>query len=174
MYRPQRLIRTPVGFRDQPYAYTFNDLQLNTPTGQIVPGGTFGPLVVVLDQDADFYLCAIAFTTGKANVASVLGIRLQDCFGRVMSDDFCAIPNYAISPLAGTGSQASSSGFAPIFQDPVYNQAGGSLQFTIKNFSDTIVQGFGGPLEFRGFKRYKACYDDTGALQVVSPFKAAA
>lgn len=163
MFRPQRLIRTPEGFRDEPYVYAYNDT-FGTGTTGIVPLGNFGPNLIPLDQDADFYLCSIAFLPinlvpieGSVNSNLWLGIQIQDTFGRVMSDNFCALWLYAICPFTGTGSQKSTSGYAPIFQDPVYNQAGGAIQFTIHNFSDTYAQPFAGPFEFRGFKRHRAC-----------------
>ena len=176
MYRPQRLIRTPPGFRDEPYVY--EQFGFNT---AINPLSTYGPIVVSLDQDADFYLCSLATQTvfitaveGGVNSNIWLGIKIQDTFGRALSDDFCTFWQYAISPLTGINAQNSSSGYAPGFDDPVYCQAGGSIQYSIKNFSDTAQQSFPGPLEFRGFKRYKTCPDTVrGGLKLVSQGAAA-
>jgi hypothetical protein len=149
-WHPQRLMDTPEGWEDQPYIYAFDDTDfaIALSHGQEVVG-----LPIEMDQDADFYLCSIAFIWDGA--PKWLGIRLRDGYGQYMSDDYLSIIGFG---FAGSSAAApfSSAGYTDVFEMPVYLKKGSQLLLDVKNMSDTASMTFNQPFELRGFKRYPA------------------
>ena len=150
IWHPQRIIETPDGFQDEPYAYTPNQLYFNF---SLAPGQEVIGLPIPTDQDADFYLCSIAFTfPGTANL-NWLGYKLRNGYGQYMSDDYLSVIGSAYA-AGSINAPFSSGGFTDVFETPDYQKAGSILMIDVKNQSDTTTFTFNQAFELRGFKRY--------------------
>lgn len=148
IWHPQRLIETPEGFEDNPYVYPFNDTAFNITLahGQEVVG-----LPIEMDEDADFYLCSIAFLWD--NAPKWLGIKLRDGYGQYLSDDYLSIIGFGYA-AGSTNAPLSSGGFTDVIEIPAYMKAGSVLLLDVKNQSSLVSMTFNQPFELRGFRRY--------------------
>ena len=150
IWHPQRIIETPEGFQDEPYAYTFNATAFNF---SLNPLAEFPGLPIQLDQDADFYYCSIAFIyPGDASLAW-LGIKLRNGYGQYMSDEYLSVIGFGYA-AGSTNSPFSSGGLANVIEIPDYQKAGTIMLLDVKNQSDTTAMTFNQAFEIRGFKRY--------------------
>lgn len=150
IWHPQYIIETPDGFQDEPYSYAFNQTAFNfsLAAGQEVIG-----LPMQMDQDADFYLCSIAFIFPGTSNLKWLGIKLRNAYGQYMSDDYLSVIGFGFA-AGSTNSPFSSGGFTDVFETPDYQKAGAILMLDVKNQSDTTAFTFNQSFELRGFKRY--------------------
>ncbi len=150
IWHPQRIIETPEGFQDEPYSYSFNQLAfaISLVATQEVIG-----LPLPMDQDADFYLCSIAFTfPGTANL-KWLGVKFRNCYGQSLSDDFLSLNGFGYA-AGSTNAPFSAGGWTQVIETPDYQKAGSILMLDVKNQSDTTTFTFNQAFELRGFKRY--------------------
>ncbi len=147
-WHPQRLMDTPPGWSDEPYVYPFNaaSFAISLSHDQQVIG-----LPLEMDQDADFYLCSIAFVwTGSP---SFLGVRFRDGYGNYMSDDYLSVIGFGYAS-SSAAAPFTSGGFTDVFETPKFLKKGTQLLLDVKNMSSTTSMTFNLPFELRGFKRY--------------------
>ena len=147
MYRPQRAIITPPGYRDELFAYPILGAQFGlVPSQQQITS-----IPIPMDRDYPFYLCGVAYGT---DLLSPIGLRFRDAWGTYLSDDYCTATLYAYPVNTGG---AFGGGFIPVFEPPILMPAGSIPLVDLKNMSTDGSSWAVLDFELRGFKRVKVC-----------------
>ena len=145
-YRPQFVFRTPPGFRDEQFHYSFDST--NTPgLGQTIASGAFlNNIVLQMQQDAEFICRAIKVQLETA--VSTLNLTLKDSY-----DHYMAAVNVPIGTLLNpTGAAVLGSLFIP-WEPEMRCPPGSFFEVYLENLTTGSVAC--PQFTFYGVKRYR-------------------
>jgi hypothetical protein len=167
-YRPHFPYQTPSGFVDERAIFPFDYRQAQGATE--LPGGSFQlNQTLRIDEDANFMWRGISWEYPDPYffLAGQVAIRLRDCYGNYLSNDFIPILNYAqgyyiLQPWQGDNAAAPpvgpnlvapfSGGMGVAFADEIFCPASGILQVDILGLN-SLGSASVGRFMARGVKR---------------------